>query len=196
MAGTVAREDPALATAEAVALELEVPRLWWLWLVTGIAWIVAALVILQFDSASIKTMSFIIGCMFVFAGLQQLVLAAATTSLRWLSAAFGVLFLGAGVLVFLNLEDTFAGLADTLGFCFLLVGLWWTIDALNSRESNPMWWLGLLSGLLMTIAAFWTAGQFFMERAYILLVFAGVWALIHGLTDIVRAFAIRSLRTS
>jgi len=41
--------------------------------------------------------------------------------------------------------------------------------------------------------AFWTAGQFFIERAYVLLVFAGVWALMQGITDIVRAFTVRRL---
>jgi len=52
MAGSaISTDDPALATAEAVALEVQIPRLWWVWLVTGTLWIVAALVILQFDQA-------------------------------------------------------------------------------------------------------------------------------------------------
>ena len=46
----------------------------------------------------------------------------------------------------------------------------------------------------MVILAFWTSGQFFIEKAYTLLVFAGIWALMQGVTDIVRAFAIRGLR--
>lgn len=41
--------------------------------------------------------------------------------------------------------------------------------------------------------AFWTAGQFFFEKAYILLVFAGIWALMEGTGSIVRAFAVRQL---
>ena len=53
----------------------QVANLWWLWLVTGIAWIIAALVVLQFDAASIKTIGVIVGCMFIFAGVQQLTLA-------------------------------------------------------------------------------------------------------------------------
>ncbi len=60
----------------------------------------------------------------------------------------------------------------------------------------PLWWLGLISGVLMTILAFWTAGQFFVEKAYVLLVFAGIWALIEGVTDIVRAFTVRQLHES
>src|ERR1044072_5501587 len=113
MAGTaITREDKAVA----VAIEAQIPRLWWIWLVTGIAWILAALVILQFDSASIKTMSFILRGMFVAAGAQQGFKAAVADSGRWWRVAVGVVFVCAGVVVFLNLEDTFAGLADTLGF--------------------------------------------------------------------------------
>ena len=58
---------------------------------------------------------------------------------------------------------------------------------------NPLWWLTLISGILMTTLAFWTAGQFFIEKAYVLLVFAGIWALMQGITTIVRAFQVRAL---
>ncbi len=61
------------------------------------------------------------------------------------------------------------------------------------REVNELWWLGLIAGILMVILAFWTGGQFFIEKAYMLLVFAGIWALMQGVTDIVRAFQIRRL---
>ena len=39
----------------------------------------------------------------------------------------------------------------------------------------------------------WTGGQFFIEKQYVLLVFAGIWSLLEGLINIVRAFQIRSL---
>ena len=80
-----------------------------------------------------------------------------------------------------------------LGFLFLLVGVFWIIEAFIEREGNEVWWLGLISGVLMIILAFWTGGQFFIEKQYVLLVFAGIWALMHGVTDIVRAFQIRRL---
>ena len=67
------------------------------------------------------------------------------------------------------------------------------VRAFLERAVNPAWWLGLISGILMTIMAFWTSGQFFIEKAYVLLVFAGIWALMTGITDIVRAFEIRRL---
>jgi uncharacterized membrane protein HdeD (DUF308 family) len=174
--------------------EREAARLWWMWLVTGCAWMVAALVILQFDSASITTIGIIVGCMFVFAGAQQLLLAATVERLAWLWGIFGLLFLAAGILCFVNPEKTFAGLADILGFLFLIVGVSWIISAFLQQGDNPVWWLGLVSGVLMCVLSFWTAGQFFIEKAYTLLVFAGIWALLHGVGDFVRAFRVRAAR--
>jgi hypothetical protein len=49
---------------------------------------------------------------------------------------------------------------------------------------------------LMVGIAFWISGQYFMTRAAMLLVFAGIWAAMKGVTDIVRAFAIRRLALS
>jgi uncharacterized membrane protein HdeD (DUF308 family) len=184
-----------VGAAETRAMEMEAGRYWWLWLVTGIAWCIASLVILQFDAASITTVGVIIGCMFVFSGVQQFVLAGLTDRLRWLWITFGVLFVIAGIVAFVRPEATFAGFADILGFLFLLVGVWWTIEAFALKADTPLWWFGLISGVLMIILAFWTSGQFFIEKAYMLLVFAGIWALMRGISDIVRAFTVRSLRT-
>jgi uncharacterized membrane protein HdeD (DUF308 family) len=168
--------------------------LWWLELVAGIAWIVASLVILQFNSASITTIGLIVGAMFIVAGIEQLMLASVADSLRWLWVLFGVLFLVAGVISFFNPADTFHGLADVLGFLFLVIGTWWTMRAFLVKDVEPTWWLGLVAGILMIVMAFWTSGQFQIQKAYTLLVFAGIWALMQGITDIFRAFAMRSVR--
>ena len=85
------------------------------------------------------------------------------------------------------------GFADILGFVFLLIGIIWTVQAFAERVFNDLWWMGLVSGILLIVLAFWTSGQFFLERAYTLLVFAGIWALLKGVTDIVRAFQLRDL---
>jgi uncharacterized membrane protein HdeD (DUF308 family) len=172
----------------------ELARYWWMWLVMGIAWLVAALVVLQFDGASVATVGVIVGIMFAVASAQQFVLAALAESLRWLWAIFGVLFGASAIICFINPENTFVALADVLGFVFLCVGIWWTIRAFLLKAVASTWWLELVAGVLMITMAFWTSGQFFIEKAYMLLVFAGIWALMHGITDIVSAFRIRSLR--
>ena len=76
---------------------------------------------------------------------------------------------------------------------FLLIGIIWTVQAFAERVFNGLWWMGLVSGILLIVLAFWTSGQFFLERAYTLLIFAGIWALLKGVTDIVRAFQLRDL---
>jgi len=170
-------------------------RFWWLWLAFGIGWIVISVVILQFDQASVTTVGVIVGLMFLGASIQQFTLATMAERLRWLFAVFGVLFLGAAILAFISPENTFAAIADILGFLFLIVGIFWIIEAFAAKEVNPLWWLGLVAGILMVALAFYTGGQFFIDKAYVLLVFAGIWALMNGITDIMRAFQIRRVGT-
>ena len=173
------------------AVGREISRYWWLFVVAGILWVFIGVTILQFDQASITTVGVLIGIMFLISASQQFAVAMIAPRLKWLWAIFGVLFAAAGVITLIEPEATFAGVADMLGFLFLLVGVWWTMQAFVERELNELWWLGLISGILMIILAIWTAGQFFIEKGYVLLVFAGIWALMHGFTDIVRGFQLR-----
>ena len=169
-------------------------KLWWLWLVFGIVWILIALVILQFVQASISTVGVLIGALFLAAAIQQFAIAGLLEGgIRWVLVLFGLLFVIAGVLALISPENTFAGIADMLGFLFLLIGIFWIIQAFLERGANELWWLGLISGIAMIVLAFWTGGQFFIQKAYVLLVFAGIWALFQGVTDIFRAFQIRAL---
>jgi uncharacterized membrane protein HdeD (DUF308 family) len=174
----------------------EITGQWWLWLVAGISWSVIALVVLQFDAASVTTVGVLVGLMFSLTAAQNFALTAVPGVTRWVSALFGVLFVVSAVICFADPKGTFAALADMLGFLFLLVGVWWMIRAFLEQPAYPLWWLGLIGGVLMTVLAFWTAGQFFIEKAYLLLVFAGIWALMEGVTDITRAFALRRLHQS
>ena len=173
----------------------EVANLWWVWLATGVFWLAAALVILQFDQASITTVGVLIGIMFLAAGAQNLVFGSLTAgATRWMLWIFGVLFLIAGVISLIRPENTFAGVADILGFLFLVVGVFWLVEAFAERATNDLWWFGLIGGVAMIIVAFWTSGQFYIHKQYVLLVFAGIWALFHGVGDVIKAFQIRNLR--
>jgi uncharacterized membrane protein HdeD (DUF308 family) len=172
----------------------DVSKLWWAWLVAGVFWVAVGLVILQFDQASINTVGVLIGLLFFFTAIQIFAISCLIAGgLRWLYWIFGLFMLVAAVLAFISPENTFAALADILGFLFLLVGVFWVIQAFATREVNDLWWLGLTAGILMIILAFWTGGQFFIEKQYVLLVFAGIWALMQGFTDFAKAFVIRKV---
>jgi uncharacterized membrane protein HdeD (DUF308 family) len=49
-----------------------------------IAWIVIALVVLQFDQASLTTVGVLVGLMFLLSGVQQLAIAALVERWKWL----------------------------------------------------------------------------------------------------------------
>ncbi len=114
----------------------EITGYWWVWLVAGIAWIVISLVILQFDAASVTTVSVLLGLMFALLGVQSFALTAVPGAVRWVSAIFGVLFMVSAVICFIDPKGTFAALADVLGFLLLLVGVWWMVRAFLERAST------------------------------------------------------------
>jgi uncharacterized membrane protein HdeD (DUF308 family) len=167
---------------------------WWIYLVLGAFWIVVSLVILRFNHASVATVGVLIGIMFLIASAQELMLAILDHRwTRWLWGLFSLLLLAGGILALIHPHNTVAAFADILGFIFLVIGAFWIMQAFAERQVHDLWWLTLIAGILAIILAFWTEGQFFITKVYTLLVFAGIWALMHGITDIIRAFQIRRL---
>jgi uncharacterized membrane protein HdeD (DUF308 family) len=171
----------------------QVAQYWWVELLIGVLWVVIAVVVLKFNHASVVTVGVLTGIMVLVFAAEEFALAALDRSARWLWAIFGVLLAAAGIVALIHPVRTFAAFADILGFVFLLIGIMWMVQAFAERVFNDLWWLGLISGILMVILAFWVSGEFFLDRAYTLLVFAGVWAAMKGIVDIVRAFQIRQL---
>ena len=178
------RVKPALA---------RVASYWWVALVLGVFWVLVGVVVLKFNHASVITVGVLTGIAFLLFALEEFALAAVDRSARWLWVLFGIILAVGGVLALIRPTSTFAGFADILGFVFVLLGVMWMFQAFAERVFNDLWWLTLLSGILMMVMGFWVSGQFFLTRAYTLLVFVGVWALMAGIVDIVRAFQIRKL---
>jgi uncharacterized membrane protein HdeD (DUF308 family) len=178
---------------EAHHVAAQIAKWWWVWLVFGVLWIFASLVILQFHITSVTLVGIIIGIMFLVAGAQEFFIAAITESWRWLWIAFGVFLIIAGIIALVNPIGTFVAIAEILGFLTLLVGAFWVIEAFLTKEVNELWWLGLIAGIMMIVMGFWVGGQYFITKAATLLIFVGIWALFHGITDIFRAFHIKKM---
>jgi uncharacterized membrane protein HdeD (DUF308 family) len=176
------------------ALMAPIARFWWLELAAGVFWIVIAAVVLKFNHASVVTVGILVGILFLVAAAEQFVLAVIDQRwTRWAWALFAVLLVAAGIVSLIHPRETFAGFADVLGFVFLLIGVMWTVQAFTEEAFNQLWWLNLLGGILLIVLAFWTSGEFFLTRAATLLVFTGIWCLVKGVNDIVRAFEVRKL---
>src|ERR1035438_396620 len=164
---------------------------WWVELLIGVLWMVIAVVVLKFNHASVTTVGILTGLMFLLFAAEDFLLAFLDHGARWLWAIFGMLMTAAGIVALIHPRNTFAAFADILGFVFLVIGIQWMIQAFAERAINSLWWLALISGILIIRLASWVSGQFYLTRAFTLLVFAGVWAMTNGIIAIVRAFAIR-----
>ena len=181
-------DEQSGSTAEAVS---NVGRYWWMWLVIGIAWVIVGFIILQFDDSSARAVGIIIGVMFLVAGLQYVVIGTQAEGWNWLWYIFGALLIVGGLVAMFNPERTFVAIANIIGFIFLMIGLIWIIEAFATKGFNELWWLTLTAGILMVALAFWLGNQFFFDKAATLLIFAGVWALMRGIIDIITAFQVR-----
>ena len=95
--------------------------------------------------------------------------------------------------MFVNPIGGAAALASSLGLLFVLIAVFWVIEAFATKEANPLWWLTLLSALIMLGMGIWVGSQGLLEKGITLLVFAGVWALMHAVGDVIRAFQLRKL---
>jgi len=180
-------------SADTRVVAAEIGSWWWAWIVVGTLWILASFVILQFGKASVTTVGIIIGVMLLAAGVQEIVTGALEESWKWLWYIFGALCLIGGVVALFKTALTVLVLASVLGFLFLVIGVFWIVEAFATMKTDTLWWLGLIAGILMLGLGFWTSWQPLVTQAYTLLVFAGIWALLHGITDIVRAFQIKRL---
>lgn len=174
-------------------MAIAIAQWWWAWLVVGVLWILASIAILQFRQASITLVGLIVGIMFLLAGAQEIVMAFVSSGWKWLWATFGVLLIIGGAYALFNPVQTFLAIADILGFLFALVGIFWIIEGFATSSSNSLWWLGMISGFIMILLGFWAGGQFLGTQAYTLLIFSGIWALFHGVGDIIKAFSIKKL---
>ncbi len=171
-------------------------RYWWVALLVGIAWLVIAWIVLRADITSLTTVGLLLGALFIAAGVSEVaagsVMGGGWTVLHYIIA--GIFLLG-GLWAFIRPVNTFFALVSVLGLVLLLQGAFEIVRGLSSRGENPWWWLGLVSGILLILLAFWVSGSdrvFNLQaRTYLVLFWVGLMALIRGITTIVLAFTIR-----
>src|SRR5437879_9452643 len=68
---------------------------WWVFLITGIAWMIIAVIVLRFQAdpvTSVATVGFLIGSLFVFAAINEYVAASMVDTWKWLHWLMALLF--------------------------------------------------------------------------------------------------------
>jgi uncharacterized membrane protein HdeD (DUF308 family) len=170
-----------------------VGRWWWAWIVVGVLWVLASFVILQFNKASVETVAIIIGVMLLAAGIQEIAIGVISDGWKWLWYIFGALCIIGGIVALFRRAPTVLVLASVLGFLLLVIGVFWIVEAFATMSMDNLWWLGLIAGVVMIGLGFWTSWQAPLTQTATLLVVAGIWALFHGVSDIIKAFQIKRL---
>jgi uncharacterized membrane protein HdeD (DUF308 family) len=173
-----------------LALGRETTRMWWLFLVTGIAWVVIAFIVLSLDPTTPAMIGYLAGFVLLAAGVNELMAIAYVSDWKWLHGVLGALFLITGIMALLSPFQTFGILALLIGWYLLFKGMAGIILSILGRQYLPLWGLGLAAGIIEVVIGVWAVG-YPGRSAWLLVVWVGVGALMHGITEIVLAFQLR-----
>jgi uncharacterized membrane protein HdeD (DUF308 family) len=165
---------------------------WWMFLLTGIAWLLVSVLILRITTASVATVGVLMGVLFLVAMLNEWFIAAVSPSWRWAHIVLGVLFAVGAIWAFARPYNAFWALASVLGLLLILRGTFDIISAVVTKDINSAWWLGMLVGILEILLGFWASQQRLPVQGALLLVWVGFFALFRGISEIVVAFELRS----
>ena len=164
---------------------------WWIFLLTGIAWLILAWVALRFTPASIPTVGILLGALFLVAMVNEFFIASVLPSWRWLHIVMGIIFAFGAGWSFAQPYDAFWTLASILGLLLIFRGTLDIITSASTREVNSTWWLGMTAGILEILLGFWASQQYLPVRGALLLIWIGFFALFRGISEIVNAFELR-----
>jgi uncharacterized membrane protein HdeD (DUF308 family) len=165
---------------------------WWLFLITGVLWMIIGLIVLRFDFTSVASIAALAGAVVLVAAIAEGLHTFTAPGWRWLHGLLAVLFLALAIVIFANPGRSFAWMAAFIGWYLLFKGFADIVLSFLTKTDNEAWWLLLIVGILEVLLGFWAAGRF--ERsAYLLIVYVAAIAIFRAVTDIVMAFRVRRL---
>jgi uncharacterized membrane protein HdeD (DUF308 family) len=170
-------------------------RYWWLFLISGILWLLIAWMVLRLNATSIATVGVLLGVVFLIAAINEVGVAALAPGgwKVWHYLMAAIFFLG-GLYGFVRPVSTFFALASVLGLVLVFYGAFEIVRGVMSRAVNPYWWLKLVTGILLILLAFWVSGSdrvyALAQRSYLILFWVGFLALFRGFEQLMLAFAV------
>jgi len=103
----------------------------------------------------------------------------------------------AGVIALKWPGETFLVLSANVGWLLLLYGIIDIVFAFSTRHLERLWWMQLITGIIMVLLGFWAispdnATVATYRGAVLLVVWIGVAALFRGISDIIVGFRLRA----
>jgi uncharacterized membrane protein HdeD (DUF308 family) len=166
---------------------------WWMFLVTGIGWLVFSLLVFQWDYTTVYAISILFGIVALVAGINEFFqIVVSSTGWKVVHGILGVLYVIVGVWALVNPRSAFTTLAALVAFFLLFKGIFDLTVAFMTKDEFELWWLQLVLGIVEILLAFWVSGSF-RTSAIFLVAYVGIIALSRGITELFVAFKLRGL---
>jgi len=170
---------------------------WGWFLAAGIAWILFAFILLSFNYRTVWAIALFFGIAFIMGGIMEFAVAAAAPGWKWLYILIGIVSIVAGLIALAWPGQTFLVLSAIAGWLLLFYGIIDIVWAFSTRHLEGLWWMQLISGIIMVLLGFWAispdaATVSTYRGAVLLVVWIGVAALFRGVSDIIVGFRLRS----
>ena len=180
--------DPVADTVRAGARDVSAASWWFLPL--GALWIWFGMFVLSYRVSSVAAVAAFVGAAFLFGGVTQLAQSMLIPGgWRWLYIIGGLLALVAGVITFAWPGITLYVVSIFVAWYLIAFGIIHFINALAGAKV-AWWWTDLLLGIAEFVLGVWAARSW--ERSlFTLVTLVGVWAIFHGVSQIIGAFTLR-----
>jgi uncharacterized membrane protein HdeD (DUF308 family) len=170
---------------------------WGWFLFAGIAWIVFAFIVLTFNYTTVWAIAVFFGIGFIFGGIMEFGIAAVAPGWKWLHILVGIVSIIAGFIALIWPGQTFLVLAAIVGWLLLFYGIIDVVFAFSTRHLDNLWWLQLITGLIMVLIGFWAiapddATVSTYRGSVLLVVWVGFAALFRGISDLIIGFRLHS----
>jgi uncharacterized membrane protein HdeD (DUF308 family) len=170
---------------------------WGWFLAAGIAWLIFAFIVLSFNYATVWAVAILFGIGFILGGIMEFMVAAVAPGWKWLYILLGVVSIIAGIIALVWPGETFLVLAAIVGWLLLFYGIIDIVFAFSTKDIDDLWWLQLISGIIMIALGFWAISPDDRTVAtyrgvVLVVVWVGFAALLRCISDIVVGFRLRS----
>jgi uncharacterized membrane protein HdeD (DUF308 family) len=183
--------EPVIPDSVRRAVVREVAQTWWLLLALGIFWVLFGMFVLSYRVGSLLALAVMAGVVFLLSGVAELAASTRVPSWRWLYIVAGVLSIIAGLTALVWPGITLFAISVVLSWFLVVMGIVHVVGALAGPKRD-WWWMVLLLGVAEFLLGAWAAG--YPGRSLLVFVnLVGIYALVHGFTDIFAAFTLREV---
>jgi uncharacterized membrane protein HdeD (DUF308 family) len=166
---------------------------WILLVITGILWLLLGFMVLSYRVSSVSIVVVLIAIVFAMGAVSCFAMAALTRGgWRVFGIVAGILALLAAVGALVWPSPTVLIVSVFVAWYLLIRGIFDVVISL-SHTSVRGWWLLLISGVISFALGAWAIGN--PDRSVLLLLtIIGVFAIFHGVSELITGFQLRSAR--